>query len=130
VLEHCREQAYVHGDVAWRAALTLLLAQTGRLDEARRELAATEAAQAENGLGAAWIDIPATLGRARRLLGGLGPAPAPAPSASSRRKGGPRLKALAGAPGPAVVTGSHEVPESPPRARRGRDIWTSWEEPA
>lgn len=125
VLEHCREQAYVFGDVAWRAALTLLLARTGRLDEARRELVATEAAAAENGVDAAWIDVPASLGRAKRLLGA-------APAPPSRPRKGARLRALSGSapapPVPAPVV--PEAPESPRRSRSARDSWTSWEEPA
>lgn len=125
MLEHCREQAYVYGDVAWRAALTLLLARTGRLDEARRELVSTEAAVAEEGVTAAWIDVPASLGRARRLLG------ADSAPASKPRKAA-RLRALSGAapPTPAPAPAPPEAPEGGRRTRMARGAWTSWEEPA
>ena len=122
VLEHCREQAYVYGDVAWRAALTLLLARTGRLEEARRELAATEAAVAEEGVAAAWIDVPASLGRARRLLG-ADSAPAPKPRKAAR------LRALSGS-APPTPAPAPAPPEGGRRTRMARGVWTSWEEPA
>ncbi len=41
VLDHCREQAYRHGETQWWGALTLLLARLGRQEEAGRELSAT-----------------------------------------------------------------------------------------
>jgi hypothetical protein len=37
LLDHCRERAYRFNDLAWRGALTVLLARLGRADEAARE---------------------------------------------------------------------------------------------
>jgi len=70
VVDHSREQAYCHGDVAWQGRLALLLAVLGRTDEARREL--------DSGMGvvvnastrdAGWLDLATDLAEAAAVLG-------------------------------------------------------------
>jgi hypothetical protein len=68
VLELCRERAYRYDDLAWRGALTLVLARLGRTDEAARELATTagrlDVVRAENR-----ADVVTNLAEAAFLLG-------------------------------------------------------------
>ena len=69
LLDECRERAYTHGDVRWRAALTLLLARLGRTDEARRELDATVADADALPHDGTWLEIVTDLADAATILG-------------------------------------------------------------
>ncbi|MDQ6798448.1 MAG: hypothetical protein M3011_10615 [Actinomycetota bacterium] len=70
VLDHCRERAWCHGEVAWQGRLTLLLAVLGRDGEAVREFDATiGAALGAPVRDAAWLDLATDLAEAAATLG-------------------------------------------------------------
>lgn len=71
LLDDCRRRAYTHGELPWRAALTLLLADLGRRDEATRELEATVAECHGLARDARWLDMVTNLAEAAFLLGDL-----------------------------------------------------------
>lgn len=68
LLDRCRERAYCHDQLPWRAALTLLLARMGRFDEACREFEATTSRHREAGLALS-LDAGTHLAEAAWLLG-------------------------------------------------------------
>ncbi|MFN2606756.1 MAG: hypothetical protein ABR511_02485 [Acidimicrobiales bacterium] len=77
VLDHCRQRAWVHGDLAWRGRLALLLARLGRTDEAGREVEACAAAclaVAPAGRDRAWLDATTDVAEAAAALGATAPA--------------------------------------------------------
>ncbi|MGI9023788.1 MAG: hypothetical protein ACR2HV_11280 [Acidimicrobiales bacterium] len=69
LVDHCRERAWCHEDIAWRGRLTLLLAHLGRTDEAVRELDATTAALASAPPTVSRLDLATDLVEAAALLG-------------------------------------------------------------
>ena len=69
LLDQCRSRAYTHDELAWRAALTLLLADLGRRDEAVRELDASTAECEALPRDATWVDMVTDLAEAAFLLG-------------------------------------------------------------
>ena len=111
VLDHCRERAYRHDDLEWRAALSLLLARLGKTDEARRELTTTSSKARQSGVRGSWIDIQSTLSQTAAVLdrGGIAP-----PSPSSSSSVGHHAPAPSPSPSPAEHDGY-------------RSRWTSWE---
>lgn len=138
LLEHCREQAYCHDDLQWRAALTVLLARLGRSEEARRELHLTEA-RSRDAIHPprGWIDVPASLARASTLLAGARPAQTPEPApvrADERAVARLRARAAAGRTAAERHSAKPAVSEAPDMARQPsrrearRSGWSSWEE--
>lgn len=70
LLDQCRAQAYWHDDVAWRGALTLLLARLGRDEEAARELDLTlERLLTAKVAMAVRLDVTTDLAEAAAVLG-------------------------------------------------------------
>lgn len=68
LLDKCRQRAYCHDELPWRAALTLLLARMGRFGEACREFDATMSRHREAGLALS-LDAGTHLAEAAWLLG-------------------------------------------------------------
>ncbi|MGI8776676.1 MAG: hypothetical protein ACR2LJ_04665 [Acidimicrobiales bacterium] len=70
VLDHSRERAYGHGDLAWHGRLTLLLAVLGRAGEARREFDSVIGTVLSGPAGdMAWLDRATDLAEAAAVLG-------------------------------------------------------------
>ena len=69
LLDACRSRAYTYGELRWSGALTLLLVQLGRRDEALRELEATVSECQGLTRDACWLDIVTDLAEAAFLLG-------------------------------------------------------------
>lgn len=76
LLDHCRARAYWFDELAWRGALTLLLARVGKRDEAAREFDLTTSrvrASGPLGLGTdACLDVTTDLAEAAAVLGDAG----------------------------------------------------------
>src|SRR5919202_5316992 len=64
LLDYCREGAYRHGELGWRAALALLLAKLGRTAESEVDFDACWEALAARPRAAAWLDMVADLAEA------------------------------------------------------------------
>jgi hypothetical protein len=122
LLDHCRERAYRHDDLQWRAALTLLLARTGRLVEARVEYEATSSRFRTIGNPPmSWIDVGRTLSEAEAILaGGDSSSPSRAPSVRPAR---PSLSRDAIRQRVRDKATSLQPPVRQANAKR----WTSWE---
>jgi hypothetical protein len=69
ILDHCRERAYRHGDLAWRGLLTLQLARLARVDEAARELETTVKRLEGLRHDRVWLSVATDLAEAVALLG-------------------------------------------------------------
>ena len=104
LLDHSRERAYRDGDTAWTGAIALLLARSGRADEARaafdaasRALETGPGGAPERGAGrGAWLDLATDLAEAAALLGDAG-------------RAATVTKALARTPVPSVAIGRGRV---------------------
>jgi len=70
ILDHSRERAYGHGDLAWHGRLALLLAVLGRAGEARREFDSVIATVLNGPTGdPGWLDRATDLAEAAWVLG-------------------------------------------------------------
>jgi tetratricopeptide (TPR) repeat protein len=80
LLDHCRQRAYRDDDTAWMGTVSLLLARSGGLDEARAAFdAASRALEPAPGCGperragcGAWLDLATDLAEAAAILGDPG----------------------------------------------------------
>jgi tetratricopeptide (TPR) repeat protein len=80
LLDYCRERAYRDDDTTWMGAISLLLARSGRVDEARAAFdaagrvleTAPGSAPERSGSTPAWLDLATDLAEAAALLGDAG----------------------------------------------------------
>ncbi|HEV2760105.1 MAG TPA: hypothetical protein VGV86_11110 [Acidimicrobiales bacterium] len=72
VLDHCRERAYRFDDLPWWGNLTLLLAATGKHEEARRAFDATQELVLRAATDACLLDVVTNLVEAAALMGDAG----------------------------------------------------------
>ena len=72
VLDHCRDRAYRFDDLPWSGNLTLLLAATGKEDEARRAFDATQDLVARASTDGGLLDVVTNLVEAAALMGDAG----------------------------------------------------------
>lgn len=69
VVDHCRERAYRFGDLPWWGALTVMLSELGRLDEAARAFDETSGMLGAVTKDAAWLDGLTNLIEAAATMG-------------------------------------------------------------
>ena len=72
VLDHCRDRAYRFDDLPWWGNLALLLAATGKQDEARRAFDAAEDLVARVATDTCLLDVVTNLVEAAALMGDAG----------------------------------------------------------